>query len=68
MTISKSVSKSKAANTNLQTFVSTTNQMLAKASAQFSPTSAVLTADQKTKYSQLEEEHMMGGFGHGPMR
>jgi Spy/CpxP family protein refolding chaperone len=29
---------------------------------------AILTADQKTKYSQLEEEHMMGGFGHGPMR
>jgi Spy/CpxP family protein refolding chaperone len=29
---------------------------------------AILTADQKTKYSQLEQEHMMGGFGHGPMR
>ena len=29
---------------------------------------AILTADQKTKYSQLEEEHMIGGFGHGPMR
>jgi Spy/CpxP family protein refolding chaperone len=29
---------------------------------------AILTADQKTKYSQLEEEHMMGGFGRGPMR
>jgi Spy/CpxP family protein refolding chaperone len=29
---------------------------------------AIITADQKTKYSQLEEEHMMGGFGHGPMR
>jgi Spy/CpxP family protein refolding chaperone len=27
---------------------------------------ALLTADQKTKYSQLEEEHMMGGPGHGP--
>jgi Spy/CpxP family protein refolding chaperone len=29
---------------------------------------ALLTADQKTKFSQLEEEHMMGGFGRGPMR
>jgi Spy/CpxP family protein refolding chaperone len=30
---------------------------------------ALLTADQKTKFSQLEEEHMMGGgFEHGPMR
>ncbi len=27
---------------------------------------ALLTADQKTKFSQLEEEHMMGGPGHGP--
>ena len=27
---------------------------------------ALLTADQKTKYAQLEEEHMMGGPGHGP--
>jgi Spy/CpxP family protein refolding chaperone len=27
---------------------------------------ALLTADQKTKYSQLEQEHMMGGPGHGP--
>jgi Spy/CpxP family protein refolding chaperone len=27
---------------------------------------AILTADQKTKYSQLEQEHMMGGPGHGP--
>jgi Spy/CpxP family protein refolding chaperone len=26
----------------------------------------LLTGDQKTKYSQLEEEHMMGGPGHGP--
>jgi Spy/CpxP family protein refolding chaperone len=26
----------------------------------------LLTADQKTKYSQLEQEHMMGGPGHGP--
>ena len=25
----------------------------------------LLTGDQKTKYSQLEEEHMMGGPGHG---
>ncbi len=29
---------------------------------------AILTADQKTKYAQLEQEHMVGGFGHGPMR
>ena len=27
---------------------------------------AILTADQKTKFSELEEEHMMGGPGHGP--
>jgi Spy/CpxP family protein refolding chaperone len=27
---------------------------------------AILTADQKTKYDQLEEEHMMGGPFHGP--
>jgi Spy/CpxP family protein refolding chaperone len=27
---------------------------------------AILTADQKTKFSQLEEEHMMGWAGHGP--
>src|SRR5271154_1736652 len=30
---------------------------------------AVLTADQKTKFGELENEHMMmGGPGHGPMR
>ncbi len=30
---------------------------------------AILTADQKTKYAELEQEHMMmGGPGHGPMR
>ena len=27
---------------------------------------AILNADQKTKYSQLEQEHMMGGPGRGP--
>jgi Spy/CpxP family protein refolding chaperone len=27
---------------------------------------ALLTADQKSKFSELEEEHMMGGPGHGP--
>jgi Spy/CpxP family protein refolding chaperone len=27
---------------------------------------AILTADQKTKFSELEEEHLMGGPGHGP--
>jgi Spy/CpxP family protein refolding chaperone len=27
---------------------------------------AILTAEQKTKFSELEEEHMMGGPGHGP--
>lgn len=27
---------------------------------------ALLNTDQKTKYSQLEQEHMMGGPGHGP--
>jgi Spy/CpxP family protein refolding chaperone len=27
---------------------------------------AILTADQKAKFSELEEEHMMGGPGHGP--
>jgi Spy/CpxP family protein refolding chaperone len=29
---------------------------------------AILTADQKTKYSELEEEHMMGGEHGPPMR
>jgi Spy/CpxP family protein refolding chaperone len=29
---------------------------------------AILTADQKTKFGELEQEHVMGGFGHGPMR
>jgi Spy/CpxP family protein refolding chaperone len=28
---------------------------------------AILNADQKTKFAELEKEHMMG-FGHGPMR
>src|SRR6202522_3233078 len=28
---------------------------------------AILTADQKTKFGELEQEHVMGGFGHGPM-
>jgi Spy/CpxP family protein refolding chaperone len=27
---------------------------------------AILTADQKTKFGELEQEHMMGGPGHGP--
>jgi Spy/CpxP family protein refolding chaperone len=28
---------------------------------------AILTADQKTKFGELEQEHVMGGgFGHGP--
>jgi Spy/CpxP family protein refolding chaperone len=27
---------------------------------------AILTADQKTKFAELEKEHMMGGFGRGP--
>ena len=27
---------------------------------------ATLTADQKSKFGELEEEHMMGGPGHGP--
>jgi Spy/CpxP family protein refolding chaperone len=27
---------------------------------------AILTADQKTKFDQLEQEHMMGGPMHGP--
>ena len=27
---------------------------------------AILTAEQKTKYDQLEQEHMMGGGFHGP--
>jgi Spy/CpxP family protein refolding chaperone len=27
---------------------------------------AILNADQKTKFDQLEEEHMMGGPMHGP--
>jgi Spy/CpxP family protein refolding chaperone len=27
---------------------------------------AILTADQKTKFGELEKEHMMGGPGHGP--
>jgi hypothetical protein len=27
---------------------------------------AILNADQKTKFSELEEEHLMGGPGHGP--
>jgi Spy/CpxP family protein refolding chaperone len=28
---------------------------------------SVLTADQKTKFAEMEKDHMMG-FGHGPMR
>ena len=28
---------------------------------------AILTADQKTKFGELEQEHMMGGPGRGPM-
>ncbi|HTZ59667.1 MAG TPA: Spy/CpxP family protein refolding chaperone [Acidobacteriaceae bacterium] len=28
---------------------------------------AILSSDQKTKYGQLEQEHMMGGPGRGPM-
>ncbi len=35
----------------------------ATAQAQFY---ALLTADQKAKFSELEEEHMMGGPMHGP--
>ena len=27
---------------------------------------AILTADQKTKFDQLEQEHVMGGGFHGP--
>jgi Spy/CpxP family protein refolding chaperone len=27
---------------------------------------AILTADQKSKFAELEEEHMMGGPEHGP--
>jgi Spy/CpxP family protein refolding chaperone len=27
---------------------------------------AILSADQKTKFGELEQEHMMGGPGHGP--
>jgi Spy/CpxP family protein refolding chaperone len=27
---------------------------------------AILTADQKTKFGELEEEHVMGGPRHGP--
>jgi Spy/CpxP family protein refolding chaperone len=27
---------------------------------------AILTADQKSKFAELEQEHMMGGPGHGP--
>jgi Spy/CpxP family protein refolding chaperone len=27
---------------------------------------AILTADQKTKFAELEHEHMMGGPEHGP--
>jgi hypothetical protein len=29
---------------------------------------ALLDGGQKTKFDQLEEEHLMGGPGHGPMR
>jgi hypothetical protein len=29
---------------------------------------AILDADQKSKFAELEHEHMMGGPGHGPMR
>jgi hypothetical protein len=29
---------------------------------------AILEADQKTKFTALEHEHMMGGPGRGPMR
>jgi Spy/CpxP family protein refolding chaperone len=36
----------------------------ASAQAQFY---AILTSDQKTKFGELEKEHMMGGPGRGPM-
>ena len=29
---------------------------------------AILTADQKTKFGELEKEHLAGGAGHGPWR
>ncbi|MGB8536136.1 MAG: Spy/CpxP family protein refolding chaperone [Acidobacteriaceae bacterium] len=29
---------------------------------------AILTADQKTKFGELETEHLAGGPGHGPWR
>jgi Spy/CpxP family protein refolding chaperone len=41
-------------------------EMLAAHAAAQAQFYATLTADQKTKFSELEQEHMMGGPGHGP--
>jgi Spy/CpxP family protein refolding chaperone len=41
-------------------------EMLAAHAAAQAQFYATLTADQKNKFSELEEEHMMGGPGHGP--
>jgi Spy/CpxP family protein refolding chaperone len=43
-----------------------TGEMLAAHSLARAQFYAILTADQKAKFSELEEEHMMGGPGHGP--
>jgi Spy/CpxP family protein refolding chaperone len=41
-------------------------EMLAAHAAAQAQFYATLTADQKTKFAELEQEHMMGGPGHGP--
>jgi Spy/CpxP family protein refolding chaperone len=41
-------------------------EMLAAHAAAQAQFYATLTADQKTKFSELQQEHLMGGPGHGP--
>jgi Spy/CpxP family protein refolding chaperone len=41
-------------------------EMLAAHAAAQAQLYATLTADQKSKFAELEQEHMMGGPGHGP--
>ena len=41
-------------------------EMLAAHAAAQAQFYATLTADQKSKFSELQQEHLMGGPGHGP--
>jgi Spy/CpxP family protein refolding chaperone len=54
----------------IQSTSATLGQMSAEGIAAHSTTRAqfyaILTAEQKTKYDQLEQEHVMGGGFHGP--